>query len=535
MTPERDEERQEGPARDEREEEIEGEVLSELDALDEDLLRQLSEDDRLSSGVPEQQRVDDEEFIQMSGLSAPEEAGRETAQPAQEDEPAPEDPSEPISFYEEGVADVDETMAPSQAEEVVSDAPLPPPRRNPPPETAAIPPRETEPAPSTSMHVTRSERPEGPRSGHGMDVPPPPNHGVAQEYVEALQRQEDHSEWEEEEERRPRKKQRPHLAPYRIDSESPDDAATRGLSSRRRRSSGSRRSRLQKKLVAAIALLLLVSIVSAVILAALQTMRMASPDETLRQAEELLGKERFGEAADSFFRFAKNHPNHPRAGEALFQSAYALQRRSNRAKPSDSSLETAVERFAKFADQFPNSPKAPRAKVLTGILAFRLRNYQRAIDILGDPELRAADPAAAVGILRALGGSYYKVGKIELARSSFLQAAALPSNIAPDADHTALGDMYAALAQSAASQSEAAVYADKAMEAWRFAEETSTVSKTETAAIQRKVAALRQTLETVPVEADGPTAEGPSEQEAGPGMPGPTTNGGGAAAEERMG
>jgi hypothetical protein len=62
------------------------------------------------------------------------------------------------------------------------------------------------------------------------------------------------------------------------------------------------------------------------------------------------------------------------------------------------------------------------------------------------------------------------------------------------------------------------------MEAWRFAEEASTVSKTEAAAIQRKVAALQQTLENRPAGAEESAGQGLDEQEAAPGMPGLTND-----------
>ena len=83
-------------------------VLRELDQIDGSLADELSDDTRISSGIPEDQRGSDLDFIQMSGLTSP-----WAEQPIQDEL----DPSQPVSFYEKGVADVDSSMAPGIVED----------------------------------------------------------------------------------------------------------------------------------------------------------------------------------------------------------------------------------------------------------------------------------------------------------------------------------------------------------------------------------------------------------------------------------
>ena len=100
----------------------EDELLHRLDQLDGSLRDRIDQDHRFQSGVPEHQRATDLDFILMSGLT----------RPAPENLLSPADFSRPISFFEEGVADVDDLMAPSTidsepvADEVLGVAPAPP-------------------------------------------------------------------------------------------------------------------------------------------------------------------------------------------------------------------------------------------------------------------------------------------------------------------------------------------------------------------------------------------------------------------------
>lgn len=85
-------------------------ILHQLDQIDEELPTGLEDDARLASGVPESQRGDDLEFIEMTGLTT---EGDDEEEPVEAAVQNPDlDPQRPISFYEKGVADVDESLAP---------------------------------------------------------------------------------------------------------------------------------------------------------------------------------------------------------------------------------------------------------------------------------------------------------------------------------------------------------------------------------------------------------------------------------------
>lgn len=88
-------------------------VREQLAAMDGDLMRRIPSDARLESGVPEGQLSGALDFIQMTGLTRPPARKRPPGLAADYlDGPArPDiDTSAPLSFYEKGVADVDESM-----------------------------------------------------------------------------------------------------------------------------------------------------------------------------------------------------------------------------------------------------------------------------------------------------------------------------------------------------------------------------------------------------------------------------------------
>lgn len=86
-------------------------VQDRLNQLDSSLMDELQSDERFSSGVPNEQRTNALDFIQMTGLTRPSSAMEMPA-------PSPEslNPTEPVSFYERGVADVDHTVGPAAME-----------------------------------------------------------------------------------------------------------------------------------------------------------------------------------------------------------------------------------------------------------------------------------------------------------------------------------------------------------------------------------------------------------------------------------
>ena len=90
-------------------------ILHRLEDIDNSFLLAMEDDERLRSGVPEQQRATDLDFIQMTGLTrlVPEEdiAASPKAMPAGQTVVSG------LSFFEKGVADVDAEMAPPGLEQ----------------------------------------------------------------------------------------------------------------------------------------------------------------------------------------------------------------------------------------------------------------------------------------------------------------------------------------------------------------------------------------------------------------------------------
>ncbi|MCC6154042.1 MAG: LysM peptidoglycan-binding domain-containing protein [Candidatus Hydrogenedentes bacterium] len=86
---------------------------NEFDDIEKKLGEGLGDDPRLSSGVPQDQRGSDIEFIQMSGLVRP------SIPPVEALPPAPDDldSTRPVSFFEKGIADVDADMVPGSVED----------------------------------------------------------------------------------------------------------------------------------------------------------------------------------------------------------------------------------------------------------------------------------------------------------------------------------------------------------------------------------------------------------------------------------
>jgi tetratricopeptide (TPR) repeat protein len=88
-------------------------VLRDYDRIQKQLGEGFDGDPRLASGVPQDQRGSDIEFIQMSGLVRPTSPPAGAAPPAHDDL----DSSRPVSFFEKGVADVDADMVPGVLED----------------------------------------------------------------------------------------------------------------------------------------------------------------------------------------------------------------------------------------------------------------------------------------------------------------------------------------------------------------------------------------------------------------------------------
>lgn len=96
--------------------ELDHAVEERLREIDGDFARQL-DDVRIDSGVPEHQRARDLDFIKMTGLTRPPRPAPEP-QSTQPSEDGDVDTTQPVSFFEPGVADVDASMAPPSLDDI---------------------------------------------------------------------------------------------------------------------------------------------------------------------------------------------------------------------------------------------------------------------------------------------------------------------------------------------------------------------------------------------------------------------------------
>lgn len=85
-------------------------VRERLDALDRNLMAGIPSDRRLESGIPEEQRADPLDFVQMAGLTRTMTEPREAVAADAMPEHGSIELGDPFSFYQPGVADVDEAM-----------------------------------------------------------------------------------------------------------------------------------------------------------------------------------------------------------------------------------------------------------------------------------------------------------------------------------------------------------------------------------------------------------------------------------------
>ncbi|MFO7973802.1 MAG: hypothetical protein R6V12_04125 [Candidatus Hydrogenedentota bacterium] len=105
---------------------IDEHVIEEMERIDDAFLDGLN-DTRLESGVPDEEKTSDEEFLDMSGLtySRHEKTHKNHEQVAPDNSETKEEAEltePPLSFYEKGIADVDTDMTPGTLEKRIPDA-----------------------------------------------------------------------------------------------------------------------------------------------------------------------------------------------------------------------------------------------------------------------------------------------------------------------------------------------------------------------------------------------------------------------------
>jgi tetratricopeptide (TPR) repeat protein len=129
----------------------------------------------------------------------------------------------------------------------------------------------------------------------------------------------------------------------------------------------------------------------------------------------------------------------------------------------------SIEMLRAFVEAYPAHEKSPRAETMMGVLYYKTGRYLEAINLLGDPERRLRDPGAYLTALRTLGRSYAAVNQVDNARSAFMRAGALESNMAPDEDYAELAGLYTQLAERSGDPAQRRWYFAQAVEQWDFA------------------------------------------------------------------
>jgi tetratricopeptide (TPR) repeat protein len=239
--------------------------------------------------------------------------------------------------------------------------------------------------------------------------------------------------------------------------------------SRRRSSKGGRKKRRALRLLG---ILTLVCMIAAGICGAMYFFilpSMAPPENMFAEGQKHWQSEEYEAAAADFALFAQRHPNHPDRADALFRAGLALQTAPAESRDARDRLnQQALTIYQQFIEANPVHPKAPRAETLIGVLMFELGDYEKAITFLRDPARRVKDPDAGLARLRTLGDAYSKLGNVEDAESTYLQAAVLPGNYTRDVDYTALGDLFSRHAEMTEAPEVREDYLGKAAEYWRL-------------------------------------------------------------------
>ncbi len=561
-----------------------------FDEFDEQIQEGLQADPRLDSGVSPEERGGDLEFIQMSGLTAPPPAEPETPPPA-EPEPEPTrdlDPEQPLSFYEEGVADVDSSMAPTvdnepppeqeypsesdnraamehlrdmiaeltkdeeargpeagtpspaeqesapfeltpraeSAEEAapVADVPLEPP----PPllEEAVSPPEAAEPEPPVEPPEEPAPVEEHPEE-ISADAAPPLEEAAPFEFSPVEEEAPEPSLREVEKTLDPSAAEPVSSVPFEAVEEpsparpsgglnveppvAPEELGERvriptieeaeeamylrhtGPKTRRRRS-GHRKDARRRMLRVAAGLIVLAAVaVGGYEAYTWYDENVSNPTALYNEAVTMAAKGEYRQASATYAAFAKRNPGSELGADAQFAAAFTLQLLQPSSVDERQQVYTrSIEMFKQFLDAYPTHAKAPRARTLMGRLYYELGEYQQAIELLRDPELRLLDPMAAVPAVRILARSYAKLGQDDSARSYYLQAVGMQDNHTPDVDYTELGTLYRALAERAQAPAKRGECEQLAVVEWTHAVQSPGIDPATKKELRAKMDVLRE-------------------------------------------
>lgn len=551
---------------------------------DDEIQKGLESDPRFESGVSPSERGSDLDFIQMSGLTAPLPVDPEPRIPQKAPADPDLDPNKPISFFEEGVADVDASMAPSVDEEVggeeiystetdnraamqhlrdmiaelTRDEPAPPAGSEPEPSVAAI----AEPAQPAEKPVDREEPPETdspapievePVAPVEAEAPlhrfqpfeltpraeprdePSPESEVSEEPlpevepVEARASEPETSPEPEPElpkyeppaararEERPvaRVYTPPPLEPPKgLKPEppaSPEELGERVRiptvaeaeeamylrhsvpKTRRRRSGHRKHARRRMFRVAAGFVVLLALAAGGAEVYGWYERSVSNPTALYNEAVTLANRGAYREASSRFATFAQRNPASELHADAQFAAAFTLQQVQPAAKDEQTQVYAqAIALFQQFLTDNPTHAKAPRARTLMGRLYYEMGQYQEAIELLRDPELRLLDPIAAVPAVRTLARSYAKLGQDDSARSYYMQAVGLQDNHTPDVDYMELGSLYRSMAERAADPAVRQEYETLAAAQWTHAVQAPGIDPATKKELRAKIDVMRE-------------------------------------------
>ncbi len=227
--------------------------------------------------------------------------------------------------------------------------------------------------------------------------------------------------------------------------------------------------------------------------------RTQPPKAAFSSAQALLDAGDHRKASAEFLSIARRFEGHPVAPNALFMAGYALQLEPETPAPAAKEAYTeAIGIFEKFIAEYPSHEKTARAETLMGLLYYKTGRFLESINVLGDPDRRLRDPGAYLMALRTLGRAYAEVGQTDNARSVFLRAAALESNMTPDQDYVELATLYQTLASRSGDPAQRRYYFQLAVEQWDFAVQVPGMlrSRKEDVKLLRDAAAARLESET---------------------------------------
>ena len=116
--------------------------------------------------------------------------------------------------------------------------------------------------------------------------------------------------------------------------------------------------------------------------------------------------------------------------------------------------------------------------------------YEEALTILGDRDLRLRDPGALVPILRTLAETHARLGDYQTALKLYVEAAGNADNASPDNDYASLAQLYQNMSDRATSVPERRRYYGLALEHWRKARDVPGLSPSRTKEIGVKIGLL---------------------------------------------